>query len=61
MSIRQYFSYSILLRALAAREDTAIGAVAIREANESVKRALEKQASQQKAKKRRKDNKQRVV
>ena len=33
------------------REDTAIGAVATREANESVKRALEKQASQQKAKK----------
>ena len=33
------------------REDTAIGAVATREANESVKRALEKQTSQQKAKK----------
>ena len=33
-------------------KDTAIGAVATREANESVKRALEKQASQQKAKKR---------
>ena len=34
------------------REDTAVGVVATREANESVKRALEKQASQQKAKKR---------
>ncbi len=34
------------------REDTAIGVVATREANESVKRALEKQTSQQKAKKR---------
>ncbi len=32
--------------------DTAIGAVATREANESGKRALKKQASQQKAKKR---------
>ena len=44
--------YSILLRAPASREDTAIGAVATCEANESVKRALEKQASQQKVKKR---------
>jgi len=34
------------------REDTAIEVVATREANESVKRALEKQTSQQKAKKR---------
>ena len=46
MSIRQYFTTS------PSREDTAIGAVVTREANESVKRALEKQASQQKAKKR---------
>ena len=45
MSIRQYFITS------PSREDNVIGAVATREANESVKRALEKQASQQKAKK----------
>ena len=46
MSIRQYFTTRH------SHEDTAIGAVATREANESVKRALEKQASLQKAKKR---------
>ena len=34
------------------REDAAIGVVATREANESVKHVLEKQTSQQKAKKR---------
>ena len=45
--------YSILLRSSPSREsDTAIGAVATREANESRKRALEMKASQQKAKKR---------
>ena len=48
MSIRQYFTMS----PSRSREDTAVGAVSTREANESVKHALEKQASQQKAKKR---------
>ncbi len=46
MSTLQYFTMS------PSREDTAIGAVVTRKVNESVKRALEKQASQQKAKKR---------
>ena len=46
--IRQYFSPTTRLPS---HKDTGIGAVATREANGGVKRVLEKQASQQNAKK----------
>ena len=46
MSILQYFSSQ-----LPSHKDTAIGEIATREANKSVKRALEKQQSQQQGKK----------
>ena len=46
--IHQYFS---LTTPLPSRKNTGIGALATREANESVKRVLEKQARQQSAKK----------